>query len=131
MELDERSRQLGEVSRRLCEVGSVGRASAARLYAAGNAATAGKETRIEKVSRPRPAGAIAGRKRPPGAPTVACGWSVEIGGSSEDAYPAKILRTVFRGNREAQLDARRSRGHGRYARHLGKIGTAGPAMLPE
>ena len=44
MELDERSRQLGEVSQQLCEVGSVGRASAARLYAAGNAATAEKET---------------------------------------------------------------------------------------
>ena len=85
MELDERSRQLGEVSRQLCEVGSVGRASAARLYAAGNAATAGKETRIEKVSRPRTAGRIAERMPPPGSPTVDCGQPVEIGGSSEDA----------------------------------------------
>jgi len=39
MQLDERGRQLGEVSRQLCEVGSVGMASAARLYAACNAAT--------------------------------------------------------------------------------------------
>ena len=59
MELDESDRQLGEVSRQLCEVGNVGRASAARLYAAGNAATAGIATGIEKVSRPRPAALIA------------------------------------------------------------------------
>ena len=65
MELDERGRQLGEVSRQLCEVGSVGRASAARLYAAGNAATAGIGTGIEKVSRPRPAARIADRSRRP------------------------------------------------------------------
>jgi hypothetical protein len=62
MELDERGRQLGEVSRQLCEVGSVGMASAARLYAAGNAATAGIGTGIEKVSRPRPAALIAERR---------------------------------------------------------------------
>ena len=111
--------------RQLCEVGSVGRASAARLYVAGNAATAGIATGIEKVSRPMSAARIAGRRPPPGAPTIACGWSVEIGGSSEDAYRAKILHTVFWGNREARLETRRSRRHSRYARHLGKIGTTG------
>jgi hypothetical protein len=128
MELDERSRQLGEVSRQLCEVGSVGRASAARLYAAGNAATAGKETGIEKVSRPMPAARIAGRRPLPGSPTVDSGQPVEIGRSPEDAYPAKILRTVFRGNCEARLETRGSRRripqnrydrHSRYARHVG------------
>ena len=114
-----------EVPRQLCEVGSVGMASAAGLYAAGNAATAGIATGIEKVSRPMPAARIADRRPPPGSPPVARGWSVEIGGSSEDAYPAKILRTVFWGNREARLETRRSRWHNRYARHLGKIGTTG------
>jgi hypothetical protein len=89
MEVDEGSRQLGEVSRQLCEVGSVGMASAARLYVADNAATAGKGTGIEKVSRPMPAARIAARRPPPGSPPVACRWSVEIGGSSEDAFPAK------------------------------------------
>jgi hypothetical protein len=124
MELDERGRQLGEVSRQLCDVGSVGRASAARLYAAGNAATAGKETRVEKVRRPS-AGRIADRGPPPGSPAADCSQPIEIGRSSEAACPAEILRTVFRGNCEARLETRRSRRHSRYAQHLGKIGTTG------
>jgi hypothetical protein len=104
MELDERGRQLGEVSWQLCEVGSVGRASAARLYAADNAATAGKETRIEKVRQPS-AGRIADRGPLPGSPPADCCQPVEILGRSEAADRAKILRTVFQGNREARLEA--------------------------
>jgi len=132
MELDERGWQLDEVSRQLCEVGSVGMASAARLYAAGNAATAGIGTGIEKVSRPS-AGRIADRGPPPESPPADCGQPVEIPGSYESADPAKILRTVFQGNREARLETRGSRRrirhnrydqHSRYARHVGS--TTGP-----
>ena len=63
MKFDERGRQLGEVSRQLCEVGNVGMASAARLYAVGNAATAGIGTGIKKV--------MGGRHLPPTTPLTA------------------------------------------------------------
>jgi len=118
-------------------VGSVGWASAARLYAAGNAATAGIGTGIEKVRQPS-AGRIADRGPLPGSPPADCCQPVEIPGRSEAADPAKILRTVFQGNREARLETRGSRRrirhnrydqHSRYARHVGS--TTGRQRFPE
>jgi hypothetical protein len=65
MELDERGRQLDEVPRQLCEVGSVGHASAARLYAATNAATAERERESRRsANRGPPLGSPTEGRRP-------------------------------------------------------------------
>ena len=136
--LTKRGRQLGEVSRQLCEVGSVGMASAARLYAAGNAATAGIATGIEKAT-----GGLHGRLT---APPVAADRLPPSAGRNRRKFqkgPAgKILRTVISRERASRLERRRCsrqnrqnryirhrrsirhnpihhNRHGRYARHVG------------
>jgi hypothetical protein len=63
-QLDDPARQLDGQGPQLCEVGSVGGASAERLYALGS-----ENKRIEKVSRAS-TGRIAARKPPPGSQTA-------------------------------------------------------------
>jgi hypothetical protein len=75
MQLDNQAPQLGEMPRRLCEVGSVGKASAERLYTLETTATATIGTGVKKVSRPKPAARIAGCQPPPGSSPVNCGRS--------------------------------------------------------
>ena len=74
MQLDNQAPQLGEMPRRLCEVGSVGKASAERLYTLETTATATIGTGVRRlVGRGPLPGSPAASRHPDRRPSTAAG----------------------------------------------------------